>query len=113
MGASPSQASKRRGSKERRGSSAFACPECGREFGRPAALGAHRRQAHGVVGATNSRRVARLGAAAPRAAARPRDSMMRDALLQVLFPSGIPAREDIVRAVNVWLDEAERLTSSR
>jgi hypothetical protein len=33
----------------------------------------------------------------------------RDALLRALFPSGIPARDDVVRAVGAWLDEGERL----
>jgi hypothetical protein len=33
----------------------------------------------------------------------------RDALLQTLFPSGIPARTEVIRAVNSWLDEADRL----
>jgi hypothetical protein len=34
----------------------------------------------------------------------------RDALLKALFPNGIPPREDVIRAVNSWLDDAERLT---
>ena len=33
----------------------FVCPECGRDFGRAQGLGAHRRQAHGVIGAQRSR----------------------------------------------------------
>jgi hypothetical protein len=33
----------------------------------------------------------------------------RDALLKALFPNGIPPREDVIRAVNSWLDDAERL----
>jgi hypothetical protein len=37
----------------------------------------------------------------------------RDGLLQSLFPSGIPAREDAIRQVNAWLDEAERLARMR
>lgn len=102
------------------------CPECGKTFGRPAALGAHRRRAHGVVGAsaaaatkrrrrrqpgravsTNGRRrrdAARRGAGAPTA-------VDRDALLQQLFPGGIPARESVIRRVNSWLDEAEELAA--
>jgi len=31
---------------------AFVCPECGKTFTRAAALGSHRRRAHGVLGAT-------------------------------------------------------------
>jgi hypothetical protein len=37
----------------------------------------------------------------------------RDALLQALFPGGIPAKESVVRSVNSWLDEAERLARMR
>jgi hypothetical protein len=37
----------------------------------------------------------------------------RDALLRSLFPHGIPAREQTLREVNAWLDEAERLTRGR
>jgi hypothetical protein len=37
----------------------------------------------------------------------------RDALLRSLFPNGIPAREEVVRAVNAWLDEADRLAKMR
>src|SRR6266511_1745500 len=37
----------------------------------------------------------------------------RDKLLQSLFPTGIPAREDAIRQVNAWLDEAERLARMR
>ena len=42
----------------------FTCPECGRTFTRAQALGAHRRQAHGVVGTskTATRRKATSGA---------------------------------------------------
>ncbi len=112
----------------------FKCPECGRTFTRAAALGAHRRQAHGVVGAAtrsrSSRRAARTTAAAksstpstttprrrpnrpasnPSRARTSRDrSVDRDALLQALFPNGIPAKEGVIRAVNSWLDDAEQL----
>jgi C2H2-type zinc finger len=43
----------------------FTCPECGRTFTRAQALGAHRRQAHGVVGTskTATRRKATLAPA--------------------------------------------------
>lgn len=34
----------------------------------------------------------------------------RNQLLRTLFPNGVPPREDVLRAVNGWLDEAERLT---
>ncbi len=37
----------------------------------------------------------------------------RDKLLQSLFPTGIPARQDAIRQVNAWLDEAERLARMR
>lgn len=42
-----------------------------------------------------------------------RSSVNRDGLLQSLFPTGIPAREDAIRQVNTWLDEAERLARMR
>ena len=44
------------------------CPECGRTFARPQGLGAHRRQAHGVVGTSKNttRRRAQTSAAATR-----------------------------------------------
>jgi hypothetical protein len=37
----------------------------------------------------------------------------RDALLQTLFPSGIPANEGMIRSLAAWLDEAERLATTR
>jgi hypothetical protein len=37
----------------------------------------------------------------------------RDRLLQGLFPNGIPAREEVIREVNAWLDQAERLARLR
>lgn len=108
------------------------CPECGKEFSRPASLGAHRNRAHGVVGAS-ARRAAtqrtrsgsntrgRNGTQATRQSARTRGgagssdgarrNIDRDALLQTLFPSGVPAREDVIRQVSRWLDEAERLAA--
>jgi hypothetical protein len=123
------------------------CPECGRTFSRAAALGAHRKRAHGVAGASaqsksrrartatkprsagstngatgatrSSKTPAKAAAAASssrRASARTasprrsRSSVDRDALLQALFPNGIPARENVIRELNDWLDEAERLS---
>jgi hypothetical protein len=41
------------------------------------------------------------------------ESVDRDALLRTLFPSGIPAREEVIRSINSWLDEAERLAKLR
>jgi hypothetical protein len=111
----------------------FKCPECGRTFARAAALGAHRRRAHGVVGATAQARAKSSsrsgGATAGKPAARPpaassaangrrttraprrasAGNVDRDALLQRIFPGGVPAREAVIRAANAWLDEAERL----
>ena len=40
-------------------------------------------------------------------------SVDRDALLRALFPAGIPPRQDVIDAVNAWLDEADRLARSR
>jgi hypothetical protein len=102
------------------------CPECGRTFARPAALGAHRRRAHGVVGTSQNAR-SRRGTIAPQAAtARPRRAQAsaratghgaaadggrvdHDALLRALFPNGIPPSHEVVAAVNDWLAQADKL----
>jgi predicted RNA-binding Zn-ribbon protein involved in translation (DUF1610 family) len=111
----------------------FTCPECGRVFSRAAALGAHRKAAHGVAGSKSSRARTRSRASNRRQSTgtRPgrrstvtatrsnasRDgsaaSVNRDALLAAIFPQGIPPRENVIRAVNVWLDDAERLARMR
>ena len=111
----------------------FQCPECGRVFTRAAALGAHRRRAHGVVGAAAHARAkssrarsagarnatVRATAASSAASVRRTPSrragrgsasqLDRDALLQKVFPDGVPAREAVIRAAKAWLDDAERL----
>jgi hypothetical protein len=112
------------------------CPECGRTFKRPSALGAHRWQAHRVAGsspqARSRRRTAKRTAGAlgsggrdseralPAASANSEagaagaDSVIdRDALLRIVFPNGIPVRDDVIRYVTRWLDEAEKLASLR
>jgi hypothetical protein len=107
----------------------FTCPECGKTFARAASLGAHRRAAHGIAGAkaaargSGRRRVTRRRAptsatrragTAARATTRGHaDGINRDALLSALFPNGMPAREEVIRSVNQWLDEAERLAKLR
>jgi len=113
-------------------SSKFVCPECGRTFARAAALGAHRR-VHGVAGSStqaanggtnrgkpaNTRTAASTvsapAAVAPRArrTAATADGVNRDGLLRSLFPHGIPANEEAIRAVSRWLDEADRLARLR
>jgi hypothetical protein len=80
------------------------CAECGRLFARAAALGAHRRRAHGVVGTSRTAVVSR-GRIAGGA------GVDRDALLGLVFPNGIPAREEVLRATNRWLAQAERLVA--
>src|ERR1044071_39729 len=80
----------------------FECPECGRTFGRAPALGAHRRRSHGVVGARRRR-------ARQKMSARAGTKVDRDALLQALFPAGVPARAALLRDLDAWLSEAERL----
>jgi hypothetical protein len=110
----------------------FVCPECGKAFTRAASLGAHRQRAHGVAGTSKKtassrgltqaqasgrrgRRSSgrrRSGAAAPAASGARRDgqrAVSRDQLLQALFPNGVPPREDVIRRLSSWLDEAERL----
>ena len=99
------------------------CPECGRKFKRPSALGAHRWQAHRVAGtspqARSRRRTAKTtgGGVSAGSAARsavPGDFVVdRDALLQIVFPNGIPVRDDVIRTVSRWLDEAEMLARLR
>jgi hypothetical protein len=131
----PSAAAKTSTARRRSASRAageFKCPECGRTFARAAALGAHRRRAHGVVGATASSRStktasARRRASSSRPAATTRTArrraapagdggggkLDRNALLAALFPNGIPPREDVIRAANRWLDDAEQLAKMR
>lgn len=115
------------------GDGTLKCPECGKTFTRAASLGAHRNRAHGVAGAssrarrTRARRGHRNGGGTTRRGAttqttRARSSASssdgarrgvdRDALLQTLFPNGVPPREAVIRRVNSWLDEAERLAKS-
>lgn len=108
------------------GTTELACPECGRTFSRAASLGAHRHQAHKIAGAASKavKRTARPATAvsAPlrrrRRTAAPASTPAngaanRDALLRTLFPNGIPAKESVIRSVNAWLDEAERLARER
>lgn len=106
------------------GASELICPECGRTFERAAALGAHRRRAHGVAGATAKRTQNRQRRRKSTEAMTANDgrrsrgrgsaqqaSVDRDALLQQLFPGGIPARESVITRLNSWLDEAEKLAA--
>lgn len=101
------------------------CPECGKTFGRAAALGAHRRRAHGVTGSSSptrsrqpSTRTVRSRSTAPANNSRRRSNgagrgVDRDGLLATLFPNGLPAREAVIRAANRWLDEAEQLAAMK
>jgi hypothetical protein len=80
-------------------------------------LGAHRNRAHGVAGSSSRGTAAVPGSAPSGARSRKRSTapsagstIDRDALLQALFPNGIPAKERVIREVNVWLDQAERLS---
>ena len=109
----------------------FVCPECGRTFTRAASLGAHRRQTHRIPGATKATQAAKSSTATPsaktvrRRRARARSTTVpasstvsigatnRDALLGTLFPNGIPANESVIRSLNAWLDEADRLARLR
>jgi hypothetical protein len=113
------------------------CPECGRSFKRPSALGAHRWQAHRIAGtspqARSRRRTAKAasgpagggrrngeralqtepGGSEARSAADAASVVDRDALLRIVFPNGIPVRDDVIRYVTRWLDEAEMLARLR
>lgn len=106
--------------------SELTCPECGKTFGRVAALGAHRRRAHGVAGSSSRTRSHRPSprstdrshsAAATRSGRRSSGGadrgVDRDALLAALFPNGMPAREAVIRAANQWLDKAEQLAAMK
>jgi hypothetical protein len=37
----------------------------------------------------------------------------RDVLLAAVFPAGIPPKQNIIRAIDQWLDQAEQLTQMR
>ena len=107
------------------------CPECGRKFKRPSALGAHRWQAHRIAGsspqARSRRRTAKSvpggrnaagligseGGSEGRSTAAGDFVVDRDALLRIVFPNGIPVRDDVIRTVSRWLDEAEMLARLR
>jgi hypothetical protein len=98
------------------------CPECGKTFTRPAALGAHRQRAHGIAGTSQnarSRRTTNRGATTQttaRAASASNGASAavdHDALLRTLFPAGIPPRQDIIAAVNDWLTQADTLARQR
>ena len=108
---------------------ALTCPECGRTFSRPAALGAHRARVHGVAGTSQNARSRRNAAARQAAATRIGRPAARtaaptaartvarvngaevdhDALLRALFPAGLPPRQDLIAAVNEWLSQADHL----
>jgi len=62
-------------------------------------------------GTTNGRRKRQATSRGTGRSSMPRaaDGINRDALLTTLFPTGIPAREEVMRAASSWLDEAERL----
>ena len=107
------------------------CPECGKTFSRPAALGAHRARVHGVAGTSQNARSRRNAAARNTATTRTHSSRARmaaqaatsaasrnggvdhDALLRALFPNGIPPQQDTIAAVNDWLAQADRLARQR
>jgi uncharacterized C2H2 Zn-finger protein len=104
------------------GSGEFSCPECGKTFTRAASLGAHRQRAHGIPGAAaktrtstgkRSRRTSRPTAPRRRAHSSDGAKVNRDALLQALFPNGVPAREAVIRAANDWLNQAEQLAKMK
>jgi hypothetical protein len=132
------------------GGGQLVCPECGKSFSRPAALGSHRRGAHGVAGSSRvtsrgrdsagrrrrrapkaetsstpstptTRRASSHGLSATvrrtsgvrRRSASSDGRLDRNQLLKTLFPNGVPPREEVLSAVNSWLDEAERLAAQK
>jgi DNA-binding protein HU-beta len=116
------------------------CPECGassKTFASAANLGSHRRNAHGVAGAS-ARTQTRLRAATTGTARRGRPAttaarstnstngrrrgrppgspnrpktgtVNRDALLQAFLPTGLPPTASTIRSLSAWLDKAEPL----
>ena len=132
--ARPRRAAASRKGKETDSGEALTCPECGKTFSRAASLGAHRSRAHGVAGVSSRRRRGGShngGTKRRRSAGRTagqqtaqvrsragssdggRTRIDRDALLRTLFPKGVPPRQDAIRRVNAWLDEAEQLASMK
>lgn len=99
----------------------FVCPECGKTFTRAASLGAHRNRAHGVAGKSAPAKRKTAATSATRAASsrpatdgsRTGRGVDRDRILAMLFPNGIPAREEVIRDIAAWLDHAERLARRR
>jgi uncharacterized C2H2 Zn-finger protein len=87
------------------------CPECGKTFVRAASLGAHRNRAHGVAGKSNTAtsRRSRSRTAATNPSSRQHSGIDRNQLLEAVFPNGVPPREEVIRRVSNWLDEAEQL----
>lgn len=136
-GTRASRASSATSSSNGQSAATLTCPECGKTFTRAASLGAHRNRAHGVAGASSRAQRTRIGSSSAsttrrsgggtqsgtRRRGRPRGSggtrtgssgaVNRDALLQALFPNGVPAREEVIRRANAWLDEAEQLAKSK
>ena len=136
-----SASAKRSTSASAKQSTQFKCPECGKTFSRAAGLGAHLKLSHGIAGAskrsqsrqrattTGTRRRGRPATTAARSTSstdtrrrgrppgsttkRRSGSVNRDALLQALFPDGIPSSEATIRSLNAWLDEAERIARPR
>jgi hypothetical protein len=84
-------------------------------------LGAHRRQAHGIAGTSartrarreNDGRGARPGTNGKNTTGRTSTDVDHNRLLGTLFPRGIPAREDVIAALNSWLAEADRIARLR
>jgi hypothetical protein len=110
---------KRRGSSSRaaRSTSVNVCPECDRSFARPQALGAHRRQAHGIAGTsarTRARSQTRGRGTSGNTTGKNRSSGVdHNRLLETVFPDGIPARKDVIGALDSWLAEADRIARLR
>lgn len=101
-----SAAARKAASTTRSSGGTFTCPECGKVFSRAASLGAHRSRAHGVAGSSTNASPAKPASRGLRAS---RSNVDRDGLLRALFPNGIPARESLIRELNNWLDQGERL----
>lgn len=100
-------------SKKTQEETVLACPECGKEFTRPAALGAHRNRAHGIRGKSAKRRPVSPPPARRRSGEVVDAKSLGDRLLGLVFGETVPARVEVMEAAGSWLEEADRLAALR
>jgi hypothetical protein len=86
----------------------FVCETCGRSFTTAQGVASHRRRAHGIKGKSKATLRARKTATAKNS----KPALREDALLKLVFPSGVPTKAETLRRAAAWLREAEELRSS-